>query len=166
MPKECYWPASHQVSLVRPGDRFVFHCRKNMQEALRIEVTAQQAELQKRRNETFYGDEVQELGKADRSSRETRRSGNVRNTTQQVGASRTQDQSCKGSFRKSGRVNDRKCYEFGGIGHFARECPSHQNRRGIRNRTSTTGETPSRFPQPPLLRKLGGNPRDEGMTQP
>jgi hypothetical protein len=54
-------------------------------------VTVQQAELQERRNETFYVDEVQERGKADWSSRETRRSGCVRNTTQQVGAGRTQD---------------------------------------------------------------------------
>ena len=39
-----------------------------MEEALRITVTVQQAELQDRRNETFYVDEVQERGQADRSS--------------------------------------------------------------------------------------------------
>ena len=82
-----------------------FSSPKNMQEALRIAVTVQQVELQERRNETFYVDEVQERGKADRSSRETRRSGYMRNTTQQVGASRTQDQSCKGSSRNLRRVN-------------------------------------------------------------
>ena len=146
-----------------PGRNVRFSLPKNLQEALRIAVTVQQAELQERRNET-YVDEVQERGKADRSSSETRRSGYMRNTTQQVGASRTQDLTCKGSSRNLGRVNRQKCLECGGLGHFARECPSHQNRRGIRNRTSTTGEMPSRFPQPSALRNLGGNPRDEGMT--
>ena len=66
-----------------------------MEEALRIAVTFQQAELQERRNETFYVSEVQGRCKTDRSSRETRRSGCVRNTNQQVGAGRTQDQGRK-----------------------------------------------------------------------
>ena len=39
-----------------------------MQEALRIAVIVHQAELQERRNETFYVDDVQESGKADQSS--------------------------------------------------------------------------------------------------
>ena len=54
------------------GRQVRFSLPKNMEEALRISVTVQQAELQERRNETFYVDEVQERGKADRSSRETR----------------------------------------------------------------------------------------------
>ena len=94
-----------------PGRQVRFSLPKNMEEALRIAVTVQQAELQERRNETFYVDELQERYKADRSSHETRRSGFVRNTIQQVGASRTQDQSCKASFRNSVRVNVRICYE-------------------------------------------------------
>ena len=84
-----------------PGRQVRFSLPKNMQEALRIAVTVQQAELQERRNETIYVDEVQERGKAVRSSRETRRRGYMRNTTQQVGASRTQDRNCKGSFGKN-----------------------------------------------------------------
>ena len=122
-----------------PGSQVRFSLPKNMKEALRIAVTVQQAELQERRNETFYVDEVQERGKAYRSSRETRHSGYMRNTTQQVGASITQDRTCKGSFRNSGGVNNQRCYECWGIGHFSCECPSRQNRRFIRNRTSTTG---------------------------
>ena len=66
-----------------PGRQVRFSLPKNMEEALRIAVTVKQAELRERRNETFYVDEVQESGKADRSSRETRRSGYMRNTTQQ-----------------------------------------------------------------------------------
>ena len=37
---------------------------------------------------------------------------------------------------------------------------------GLENVLATQGEMPSRFQQPPPLRKLGGNPRDEGMIQP
>ena len=94
-----------------PGRQVRFSLPKNMEEALRIAVTVQQAELQERRNELFYVDKIQERVKSDRSSRETRRSVYVRNTTQHVGASRTQDQSCKASFRNSVRVNVRICYE-------------------------------------------------------
>ena len=60
-----------------PGRQVRFSWPKNMKEALRIALTVQQAELQERRNETFYVDEVQERGKTDRSSRETRRIGCV-----------------------------------------------------------------------------------------
>ena len=60
-----------------PGRHVRFSLPKNLQDALRIAVTVQQAELQERRNET-YVDEVQERGKADRSSSETRRSGYMR----------------------------------------------------------------------------------------
>ena len=133
-----------------------------MQEALRIAVSVHQAELQERRNETFYVDEVQESFKADQSSGE-RTEMSMRSTSQQARAGRTQDQSSKGSFRNSGIVNNRKCYDCGGVGQFARECPTHQNRRDTRNHTSTRG---GNAPQAPPLWKRRGNPRDKEMIQP
>ena len=151
--------ASFPAGLVgTPGRQVRFSLPKNMQEALRIAVTFQQAELQERRNETFYVDEVKECGKADRPSRGTRRNASMRNTAQQAGTGRTQDQSNKGSFRNTGIVNNRKCYECGDVGNFACECPTHQNRRDTRNRTSTRGGNASQVP--------AGTPSLEATRQP
>jgi hypothetical protein len=43
----------------------------------------------------------------------------------------------------SGKGHDRKCYESGGVWHFARQCPTRQNRLNPRNPTSNeSGNAP------------------------
>jgi hypothetical protein len=71
-----------------PGRQVRFSLLKNMDEALKIALTVNEAELQVRRNETFYVDEARERSTADRPSRGTRCKGTVRNTTQHAGAGR------------------------------------------------------------------------------
>jgi len=105
MPKGCYWPALQQVWLGRPGDRFVFQCRKICRKCSEMRLLFTRPNYE-RRNETFYIDEVQERGRADRPSRGMLRNGSMRNTTQQARTGCTQDQSSKGSFRNSGIVNN------------------------------------------------------------
>jgi hypothetical protein len=108
---------------------------KTMDEALKIAITVNQAEIQERRNEAFYVDEARGSGTADRTASWTRYTGIVRNATQHAGISRTPSQNSKGQYRRAGNGNER-CYECGGAGHFARECPTRQNRMNPRNAPS------------------------------
>jgi len=108
----------------------------NMDEALRIAITVNQAQIQERRNEAFYVDEARGSGTADRPLRRKRYNGTVRNATQHAEISRTQGQKSKGLYRISGNGNERKCYGCGGAGHLERECPTRQNRMNPRNAPS------------------------------
>ena len=109
---------------------------KTMDEALKIAITVNQAEIQERSNEAFYENEARGSGTADRAARGTRYTGTVRNTTQHAGISRTQGQNSKGLYRSAGNGNERKCYECVGAGHLGRECPIRQNRMNPRNASS------------------------------
>jgi len=112
---------------------------KTMDEALKIAITVNQAEIQERRNEAFYVDEARGSATADRTTRGTRYTGIARNASQHAGPSRTQGQDSKGHYRSAGSGNERKCYECGGAGHLARECPTRQNRRNPLNAPNRSG---------------------------
>jgi hypothetical protein len=66
--------------------------------------------------------------------------GSGRNTTPQAGAGRTQSQNKKAPVRNSGNAGNRKCFDCGGIGHWARNCANRQNRSNSRNPTNRSGD--------------------------
>jgi hypothetical protein len=92
---------------------------RTMDEALKIAITVNQTEMQEWRNEAFYVDEAWEAGTANRPTCSMPHSGSVRNTIPQAGAGRTQIRNKKGPFRNSGNGDDRRCFNCGGVGHWA-----------------------------------------------
>jgi len=148
-----YYEQAERMLLVRFTSGFLgtkgrqegYAIPKTMDEALKIAITVNQAEIQEQRNEAFYVDEARGSGPADRPTRGTRFNGIVRNATQHAETSRTQIQKIKGLYRRSGNGNDRKCYERTGAGYFARECPTRQHRMNPENApTNRIGNTPKR----------------------
>jgi hypothetical protein len=115
---------------------------RTMDEAIKIAITVNQAEMQERRNEAFYVDEAREAATANRHTRGMPHSGSVRNTTPQAGAGRRQIQNRKEPSRNSGNGDDRRCFECGGLGHWARNCANRQSRSNSRNPTNRSGNAP------------------------
>ena len=88
----------------------------------------------------------------------------MRNTTQQAGAGGTQDQSRKGTPSISGRVNGRIWYECGEYDMLLANAPPAKIVGTLETVLAPQVERPSRYPKPPLLRKLKCNLRVEEMT--
>jgi hypothetical protein len=83
--------ASFTSGLVGQAGKFTrFNLPENMEQALKIAATVNQAEIQERRNETFFVDEARPSRESGRPLRGQQRSSNARHTIQHAGVSRTQ----------------------------------------------------------------------------
>jgi len=103
-------PAGREVRYTMPS---------KLDDAIKLATTVNKAEIQERRNESFYVNEEGRYSTPDRPSRRTRSVSTVRSTTQHEGAGRTQNQYRQGQSQNTENGADRKCYECGGVGH----CP-------------------------------------------
>jgi len=104
------------------------------EEALRIVVTIEQAELQERRNNSFYLDPEVDISPSGRARERPARHVNAGNTNSQIAPS-SQASSGKANPRKPIRKAESdapvKCYECSGYGHFARDCANRKVRTGV-----------------------------------
>jgi hypothetical protein len=83
--------ASFISGLLGEAEKFTrFNLPASMGEALKIATTVNQAQLQERRNESFYVDELRTRKHSGRVFSGQRRNGNVRHVNQHAEASRTQ----------------------------------------------------------------------------
>jgi hypothetical protein len=148
-----------------------FNLPENMDQAIKIATTLNQAKIQERRNETFYVDEARSSRESEQRSRGQRCSSNLRNTFQQAGVSRTQGHNQAGPSRNLSNSNDLKCFECGGVGHFARVCltrnsrlnPSKSTSAGSRNKSQGyTGNSSQEAAKPPPGRR---NDRNTGNRE-
>jgi hypothetical protein len=141
-----------------------FNLPENMDQALKIATTVNQAEIQERRNETFHVEEARESRASDRTSGGAPSSCNVRSTTQHAGASRTKCQNRKGPPSNSGNSDNLKYYECGGVGHFVRECPTRKSRLNSSKPTGVEGRNVSQGfagnSSQDVLRRLKGRKND------
>jgi hypothetical protein len=97
--------ASFTSGLTGQAGKFTrFNLPANMNEALKIATTVNQAEIQESRNKSFYVDEARTRREQARTSRGQQRSSNARHTSQHAEVSRTQSQNRKGGpSRNSGK---------------------------------------------------------------
>jgi hypothetical protein len=85
--------ASFTSGLFGEAGKFtMFNLPANMSEALKIATTMNQAQIQERRNESFYVDEPRTRRQSSRAFSGQRGDSNVRHANQPAEASRTQSQ--------------------------------------------------------------------------
>ena len=144
-----------------PGRQVRFSNPRDMEQALQITLTVQEAERQERFNERFYT----QFEKSVRlCSQPTSRSRSETEIQRQLADSRTRNQRYSKPNRvdRPGTSDSRdtqtqaalRCYECQGMGHFARECPTRLKRG---NKAS---ESPSRR-KPTERSKRSRPPSDE-----
>jgi len=114
-----------------PGKQCRFSNPQNIQQALSIALTVDQAEKQERFNESFYTKYDKTVGLLSRSpGHKTRgeenssRSENTHSNKPNYRASRSSGNSSRSAQTESAL----RCYECQGIGHFGRECPTRLRR--------------------------------------
>ena len=115
-----------------PGREVRMRAPLTTDEAIRIAVGVEQAEVQERRNNAFYTDSEVDVSPSGRVQERSAKHTNVGNTGTRPSP----------GFQASSRVADHrratrnaqakapvKCYECSGYGHFVSECPNRKRRQ-------------------------------------
>jgi hypothetical protein len=103
-------------------------------------------------------------GTADRPQYGARRKASGRMSAQDAASGQSQKQNNKVSTRNARPIDELKCFECGGVRHYARECPFRRNRLNPRNPPRRVTVTHLRDPQCDTLGIRRGDPRDGTRT--
>ena len=105
-------------------------------EAVRIATTVEQAELQERRNDSFYMDSGTETTPAGKVQERPGKHANTRSDNTRSKPPRhvrTQNASDQQPIQKARSDVHVKCYECSGYGQYSKDCANRRNRTGASN---------------------------------
>ena len=105
-------------------------------EAVRIATTVEQAELQERRNDSFYldsGAETMPAGKVQERPGKHANAGSDSTRSKSPRQVRTLKASDQQPIQKARSDAHVKCYECSGYGLYAKDCANRRNRTGASN---------------------------------